>query len=72
MDESWFRWALGVSEMMRQMHIKITEGMKMSIVLRAQQYGCTESEFVRWCIADALDRKEGPIMVAVTKSLAEY
>jgi hypothetical protein len=54
------------------MHIKITEAMKMSIVLRAQQYGCTESEFVRWCIADALDRKEGPIMVAVTKSLAEY
>ena len=72
MDAYWFRWALGVSEMMEQLHIKIPELTKMMIVLRASQYGCTQADFVRWCIQECLDRKDGPVPIAITKSLGEY
>ena len=58
--------------MNEQLNIKITTGMKIAIVMRAEQYGCTQAEFVRWCIAEILDKKIGPVPIAVTKSLAEY
>ena len=58
--------------MMEQFNLKITEATKMMIVLRASQWGCTQSDFVRWCIEEGLDRKDKPVPIAITKSLAEY